>query len=271
MAKKIITYILGFILVITLLASVSLTILNQTILKKEFIVKLLEKNEYYSKMCEDIHDTFINNTVQTGLDESILDGIITEEQIKKDVNSFVNYLYGNGEISIDTEKVKSKLEENINKEIEKNGKKLVQGEQESIDRYVNKIGEIYENGITYVKSYVKTIRNAIQKVHKATNMAQIVGYIATLVFTAILTAINKGEVLKYISICVMGVGALLVVPKIVETCTLEVHNILMFNLAFSEVLINLIGTVISTFMITGIILFVIGLMLSIATTKIDKE
>ena len=269
MAKKIVTYVLGFILVITLLISIALTILNQTILKKEFVVNLLEKNEYYSKIYADIYDTFINNTVQTGLDESILDGIITEEQVKNDVNSFVNYLYGIGEISIDTEGVKTRLEENINKEIEKNGKKLVQNEQEAINRYVSKIVEIYEDGITYAKSYAKTISNIVQKVQKASNIAQIAGYVATFVIALILITINKLKVVKYISVCIMSSGILLIIPKIIEASAMEIHNILILNKAFSEVLINVIETIISSFMITGIIIFVIGFVFIYA--KVDKE
>ena len=271
MAKKIVTYILGFILVITLISSISLTILNQTILKKEFVLNLLEKNEYYSKMYADIHDTFINNTVQTGLDESILNGIITEEQVKKDVNSFIFYLYGTGEMYIDTEGVKAKLQENINKEIEKNGKKLVQDEQEAINRYVAKIVEIYEDGITYAKSYAKTISNVVQKVQKIANIALISGYVATFLIALILFAINKIKAIKYIAVGVMSSGLLLIIPKIIEASTMEIHNILVFNKAFSEVLINAIETVISSFMITGIVAFVIGLVLSIIYAKVNKE
>ena len=271
MAKKIVTYILVFILIITLIASISLTILNQTILKKEFVLNLLEKNEYYSKMYADIHDTFINNTVQTGLDESILDGIITEEQVKKDVNSFIYYLYEAGEMSIDSEGVKTRLEENINKEIEKNGKNLIQNEQEAINRYVSKIVEIYEDGITYAKSYAKTISNVVQKVQKVSNIAQTAGYVATFAIALILIVINKLKALKYISVSVMSSGLLLIIPKIIETSAMEIHNILILNKAFSEVLINAIETVISSFMITGIVLFVIGLVFSIIYAKADKE
>ena len=148
---------------------------------------------------------------------------------------------------------------------------MIQNEQEAINRYVSKIVEIYEDGITYAKSYAKTISNVVQKVQKVSNIAQTAGYVATFAIALILIVINKLKALKYISVSVMSSGLLLIIPKIIETSAMEIHNILILNKAFSEVLINAIEAVISSFMITGIVLFVIGLVFSIIYAKVDKE
>lgn len=231
---------------------------------------MLEKNEYYSSIYQEIEDSFVSNTMQTGLGQEVLDEIITEEQVKEDVNSFIYYIYGEGKMTIDTEALKERLQKNIDKVIEKNNKNVTKDEQKEINIYINTIADIYEDGILYANSYVDTMRNVIEKVGYLIEPAQIAGYVASAVILLILLLINKSNVLNYVAICMMCVGILLVVPKIVENSTLQIHNILLFNLAFSKVLINVIENIIFYFLITGIFIFILGLIINVALFSFES-
>ena len=95
MVKKIISYILVFLLIITLLTSIITTILKQTILKEKYILKLLSKNDYYSKTYNEIVEKFKDNTIQTGLTEEVLEEIISQDKVYNDINSLIEYIYNN--------------------------------------------------------------------------------------------------------------------------------------------------------------------------------
>ena len=139
MVKKIISYIIIVVLIILLFASNTITILSQTILNEKFVLGLLEKNDYYAQVYSQILEAFKDNTVQSGLEESILDGIMTEEQVKNDTKSFLDYLYNGTELTIDTEGVKTRLQEKINEVIRENNKRVNSDEQTAINTCISNI------------------------------------------------------------------------------------------------------------------------------------
>ena len=275
MVKKIISYIIIVVLIILLFASNTITILSQTILNEKFVLGLLEKNDYYAQVYSQILEAFKDNTVQSGLEESILDGIMTEEQVKNDTKSFLDYLYNGTELTIDTEGVKTRLQEKINEVIRENNKRVNSDEQTAINTYINTIGSIYENGITFMKKYVSQVQNAITKIQEMLQKVTIVVYVATIVIILIIFIINKREGFKYLAVSSFSAGGLCIALKIVENSTMRVQNILIFSKAFSVVLINAIESIMLSFVIASIVFCVLGLLFSILgyqrTAKREKE
>ncbi len=271
MVKKIFSYIITLILVLLLIATIMVTVINQTLLKKDFMIGILVKNNYYKEVYDIIKDNFINNTVQSGLEESVLDGIITEEEVRNDVNSLVAYMYNEGELSVDKEIVKNRLKENIDEVIKENNKRVTSEEQHSIGLYLDTIANLYEEGITYSTKYVSSIRSAIQKVEGLLKKAMLAGFIAIVVVMIILFAINRKKALKYIAISMMGVGLLSIIPKIIEATSMQIHNILFLNLAFSHLIIAIIESVVTYFLVIGILLFILGFAVNIISSKIQTD
>ena len=275
MVKKIISYIIIVILIILLFASNTITILSQTILNEKFVLGLLEKNDYYAQVYSQILETFKDNTIQSGLEESILDGIMTEEQVKNDAKSFLDYLYNGTELTIDTEGVKTRLQEKINEVIKENNKRVNSDEQAAINTYINTIGSIYENGITFMKKYVSQVQSAITKIQEMLQKVTIVVYVATIVIILIIFIINKREGFKYLAVSSFAAAGLCIALKIVENSTMRVQNILIFSKAFSVVLINAIESIMLSFVIASIVFCVLGLLFSILgykkTAKREKE
>lgn len=267
MVKKIISYILTFVFIILLVASVAITILSQTILNEKFILGLLDKNNYYAEMYNEILETFKDNTIQSGLDETVLDGVMTEEQVEKDVKSLIHYLYTGTEMSIDTEGVKTRLQEKIEKVIQENNKNVNTNERQAINAYVTTITNIYSDGIAYAEKYIPTIQNALSKIQNILVKVQIIPYIATLVVAVLLLIINKKESLKYFSIANISTGILFIILKIVESSTMQIQNIVLLNKAFSSVLVNTIQSTILSFVIVGIIFCVVGVIFSLIGNK----
>ena len=269
MLKKIISYILTLILIILLVLSIALTIANNTILKKNFAIKVLERKDYYHEVYSIIKDNFINNTIQSGLEESVLENIITEEEVKNDVNSLVSYIYGQGELNIDKNIVRDRLKQNIDQVIKENNKKVTKDEQESIDLYLDTIADLYQNGITYSKDYVEKIKDVLIKIQSIIQKVIYIAYGITAFFVIILLVINRSLVLKYLSISMMGAGALCIIPKLIEVASLQIHNILLLNLAFSKIIIGLIEGVLGSFLVVGIVTLILGFVINIVASKVQ--
>lgn len=272
MVKKIISYLLTFVLIILLVASVAITIVSQTILSEKYILGILNKNNYYAEIYHEILEKFKDNTVQSGLDETILDGIMTEEQVKKDIQSLIHYLYTGAEMSIDTEGVKTRLQAKIDEVVQQNNKQVNASEKQAINTYVRTIANIYSDGIAYAEKYIPTIQKALSNIQTILAKVQIIPYIATIVTIMILIVMNKKQSLKYFSIACISTGILFIVLKIVEGSTMRIQNILILNKAFSNVLINTIQNIMLAFLLVGIVFCIIGIILSfIANKKSENE
>lgn len=259
MTKKLISYMLVFILIILLTSSILCTIMTSTILNEKFTLKILDKNEYYSKIYNEIMQNFKNNTIQSGLEDSVLNGIISEEQVKKDVTELINSIYENKQIKIDTESVKTKLQQNINAVIAENNKKVSKDEQEEIDAYVNTIANIYKEGILYADEYIPEIQNIVAKLKGIMEKGKPILYIVTIIVAIIILALNRKESIKYFSITATSTGLLLIITKIMEVITMKTQNILILNQAFSKIVVNIIEEIMTKFLVFGIVFLIIGI------------
>lgn len=249
MIKKVVSYILTLILIILLTSSIALVIFSTTVLNENFIINMLNKEEYYSKTYSQIMERFRDNTIQSGLEDDVLDEIISEEQIKKDVKSLVRYIYSGTKLSIDTENVKTKLKENIDKTIEENNKKLTKNEQEAVNIYVSTIANIYDEQIALSDKYIPDVQNVVMKLKEMVDKIKVIIYIATLAVAIIVVIINREKSFKYLFITGIATGILLIIPKIIETAAIQTNNIVVFNQTLSSALINIVELVMFRFLV----------------------
>lgn len=260
------------VLIGTILVSVIATITSHTILNEKYILKTLNKVNYQKEIYNQIMETFKDNTIQSGLEENVLEGVITENEINEDINNFIHYLYEKDTtISIHEQDVKNRLEENINKQIEEKAKNLTSEEEEAIDTYVNTIVKIYKNGIEYSGEKISLVKDMLIKIDKVSDIAMIVSYIFTVVILVIIIVINKKNALKYLSIALLTVGILLIAVKIAEVNSVSINNILILNKAFSNFIIAVIKNIMLSCLISGIISMVLGIVMSIIGGKTIKE
>ena len=91
--KSIIQYIIVTILALAVLALIIMNLFSSSILSKDYILSKLEEQNYYDKIYEDTKSNFENYIHQSGLDEEVLNDIVTKEKIKKDTNIIINNIY----------------------------------------------------------------------------------------------------------------------------------------------------------------------------------
>lgn len=270
MVKKIIIYIINFFLVICILGLSSLLIFSNTILNKQYVINVLEKNNYYEKTYYNIQDGFKNYIMQSGLEEEVLQDLYNREKINKDINIVIDGIYENKEINIDTDEIIKILDDRINVVLEQNNRKPDAQEKEEIKIFEDTIAQVYVDGIAYSEEYVSQIGNIYSNIQLIIKRVEIILSILTFVLVCIIIVINKNirETLNTIGIAFISIGMLKIVLKILIGD--RTHNILMLNSAFSQSLIYLINSIVNVFFITGIIMLITGIVITILA-KLNKK
>lgn len=262
--KKIISYILGFTLMIFITCIISLNIASKTILKKQYLITKIETNNYYVKLNENIQDSFAEYIQQSGLDEEVLENLYSEEDIKNDVGIIINNIYENKNDKIDVKKIKTKLKENIN--IFLKTTKLDSEQSEAINEFVNRIAEKYESEITHTE-YIKNVSKIISKVNKYMGTAKkalIIAICVNIVLIILVNITTIADAFLTLLISVLASGMILIVPKIFLNMAIDINNIMIIDQAFSNlvrsVILDILGMVTKygiTFMIASIILILV--------------
>ena len=228
-----------------------LSIAEESILNKEYIFSKLQRtNEaegiyknYYEQIKEYIEENFKNYVYQSGLDPSVVENIITTEQVERDTNSIITYIYdGSKEVfQIDLTELNTRLKNNIL--VSLNNKKLSLEEEMSINKFISTIGNCYSSGI----SNFKTLDKVSSFIIKATAVKDKLDvYLKYLIFViiSILVLINVFEtfyeVISYAGIGILVSGLFMLIVNIYINYHIQIDKIVVLNDAFSRILREII-------------------------------
>lgn len=270
--KKVISYILSFILVILIIIIFMLSIVKSTIMDKQYVISKLEEAKYYERMDAEVIDQFKNYTIQSGLTDEVLEDLFTTEKLTNDINNVIDCIYEEKGLEVDTTQIIENLKENIEKEVEKEGK-IVDFEEEAMQEYLRAIENAYESQISYSTSVVNEIGSEFLKIQSLTDKLEFIAYIATAVVILIIVIINIKQVvgLKYISISAMASGLFILVSKIILESQTNLKNIMLINQATTNVIQLVLDDMLLKVIIIGIGLLVFGIICSLAYNVINKK
>lgn len=271
--KKVISYIICIILAITILLASAVYIASNTVLNKDYILEVLENNNYYEKTYDNIKSSFSQYILQSGLDENVIDNLYTEEEIKEDVNIVISNIYANENQKLDTDKIKLNMESNINMYLENNNIKLNSEQKKSIEKFVATIEKTYEDEISY-SSYLSKLGNKVYKINKIIDKTQKVLYGSVIVLILILICINIREfslAINYIGVTMLASGIVNIITKIYISSKININKIMLINEDISNVMINILNEIVNSIQSYGWIMFGIGLILVLLTNLIKNK
>ena len=107
--KVIARFIMELILTISIISFIILQLVSKTLLNESYILSSMEKGDYYNKTYEAIESNFENYIQQSGLDEKILENLVTKEQVKEDTKKIILNIYNGINEKLSTEKLKQKI------------------------------------------------------------------------------------------------------------------------------------------------------------------
>lgn len=259
MIKRIISFLLNLIMSILVLGLICVILITNTIYNKDYIKLKLKENKFYSRTYSDIKNDFENYTMQSGLDLEILDGLISEEKVEKDINSKIDYIYGGEKVEIETASIRNEIDSRIKAALEKNHRTPTNSEKNSISKYEDVLEECYKTGILYGKDF------ALKNIGKYLNIAKNSCIIGIIVISIILLIINKSllKYLTYVGVNLLFSGSLCILLRfLLEN---RVDHILLLDQKFSNLLVNTILEIINKFhkvgsicVIASIICIIVG-------------
>ena len=194
--ETIIKIILVILLFITIFAFGILNILSNTILNQEYTLNKLEETNYYANIYSQIKSDFRNYIYQSGLDENVIEDIVTPEEVKNETRKIIVGIYNGLHEDVDTTKIHDRLNDNINKSLE--GKKIDSQTQEAINTFVNQIVDQYQETITKTE-YENQIYKNFSKIQKIVNKGKKITILLAVTLGALIIITYYKKIFKNIA------------------------------------------------------------------------
>lgn len=254
--KIILGYILAFIGSIILTLLVAVVIVKFTVLNKQYVKDLLEKNNYYTNVSEEINDKMKYYMESSGLPENILENLYSKEELKSDIVLFIDNAYDGNKIKINVDKISNRLNKNIDDYLNDHDVKVTS--QSYINSFVNNMSSIYEKEVN-LYGMVNGFILYVPKVMSIVNML-------LLVLSVILIIIIMGLLLlkvNYIGSLVMASGLIIMFVKLLFNEKIDYQNILIISNNFSNIIKVFIKNIGFICLISCVILVIVGLLVNI--------
>lgn len=253
---KIISHILNFLLIIFIIILSLILIFKFTILNKEYVLKTMSTTNYYHEVYKLVENTIENNLISSGLDESIIKSLFTEENVTNDIKSIINNFYDQKAFNLSSETIRQNFNNQVNSFLSNNIHQLTKEERQNIKELENKIIEIYEREITCFGTKITRVSSILNILTKIINIAIIILSLIILNILAIDFVFIKNN-LKNIGTSLLASGLIFLICKVFISSKFQ--NILIFNSAISNLILTIINNILKYILSIGLLLTATGL------------
>ena len=261
--KTVIKYIITIILALSMIAYFFIQLASSTILSEQYILSKLEETDYYNKIYECVKSNFENYIHQSGLEETVLENIVSKEKVRKDTNIIISNLYDGLEQKIDTQEIRDNLNKNIKETLGEQN--ITKTQQSSIDTFVDHICSEYTDTMSHF-SYEKQINQYYQKVMQYINLVKKVLLITIGLAILLLLVLNLKRIYKFVlllGISLTTTGTFLVIVNLFINSKVKVQTITILNDAISDTVRSVLAEILHMIMNNGSIMLISGILLII--------
>lgn len=261
--KTILNIILSFSLILIIIAISLVNNLDNKILNKNYMLSKLDEVQVYLQISREVKSGFENYIYQSGLPEDTIENLATEEIIKKDVNSIIDYIYDGTEIKISSEKVQEELDNKINKYVESQDIKLNNQGKSNIKKFETLIVNEYDKNVNVSDLMYEKVHDGIQKIDNINSKIGKLPIIAITVVIILLIIINIKDLLvaiNYIGISLLSSGILLTLGVNLIFKNVDIDNLLILANSISSVISSITKDILygiqdnaNLFMVSGIV------------------
>lgn len=140
--RKVIAYLLSFILSLLLLLSTLCLVAYFRVMSERHIINTLG-DEYYEGVLKTAVASAEDITMPTGIDVSVIDGVFDIDGVKRDVNGYISAAFAGETYTPDTEASDNRLYKNVSEFLDSHDVTLVNEKKETIDAYIKEINAEY--------------------------------------------------------------------------------------------------------------------------------
>ncbi len=260
--KGIWNFLLSFLLCLILMVSFAIILLSNTLLNKQYVLRQLEKNDYYGRIQTDLKNGFEEYQYQSGFPEEIFANLFTNELVKEDINTMVDYLYDGSELTNHTEFVKDQINQNMNQYFTENNIKVSAQEQKNIEEYQRLIVSVYEDKVNILPNHIDKIAHIIPKIQKIIGIAEKVMIAVLVVMVIVILSTNWRNMTDGVCTIATGLlsaGILLELIRWVVSKNIDIKNVVLFSQSLSDLAREIVSEILLKFTSFGLMFIVIGL------------
>ena len=231
--KNVLRYVTSIFLALCLIAIVLVNVAKSTILDMNYILNKVDKTAYNIKIYSYIKENFKNHIQQSGLDESVLENLISLEKVESDTRLIISNIYNNTKEQISTDDIKEKLTQNI--EEQTRGMLITTEQKEEINAFIEDICNEYKVGIASfdVEKELYSGVNKAEKLVEIFDKVSIIGIVISLLILVFTSTNRHYKFFVFSGISLLASGMLLIIVNIYINANVNVGAITVLNDAFS--------------------------------------
>jgi len=236
-------YLLGFVSSILLVIFILLAIFKFTVFNQEYVLNILDINNYYENIYKDIKKDFSNSLRSSGVDDMVLDGIYSSSGTERDIKNYIASMYSGSKYEVNSSEIKEKLNNNIDKYLKDNN---LEANKNSLNKYIDGVVSIYENQIE-LYGYLD---GGIQKFVKFGKFIDL--FIAVILILFVITFAVLRYVLhrRYSGVIALSSGLMIIYLKLFIYNLIDFKNIVIISDDFSK-FVNVLFTEIGNYLLLG--------------------
>ena len=226
---------------------------------------------YCDKLYEDIQSTLVDYTRPTGLDISVLDGVITKEQVEIDFNSSVRNFHPGDGYTLDTSKLEEKLNLNVTNYLESQEVAVDENSQAAVDEYVKEIGELYRKsirlpGLDYLASIGESYASGmLLRIAESVLAAVACAFVITILLK------NPTKLLRMYSFATGGVAAMALIGPLVALISGFYKRLGITPDYFNDFMVSYINGILAQLLVTAAFWAVISVVFALLSRKMRKQ
>lgn len=157
LAKKVISYILSFILSLCITGLLLLVGVKAGVFNSSVFISQLNKTNYYYELSDTLYENAADLLRPTGLPEEVLAGVIDEDKMYIDAKNSIEAAFQGRDYTADTSYIAEAFKSNINNYIEKNNLESNSETEEGISKLTEQITDEYNSLIEFpfVEYYIE--------------------------------------------------------------------------------------------------------------------
>ncbi len=254
--RIILNYLIGFIISLLISLTAIVLISKHTIFDKDYLMDVLDKDNYYDKVYNEIQEEMENDIMPSGFTNDIIKDTFTKEEVKDDIILFINNTYEGKITKLDKEALKEKINNNINDFLTKSNLKIT--DKTGVDNFLNDLVKVYQNEIC-LYSYVDGLVNTFYKLSNIINKVIIISLIILFTLIIISKLLLK---FNYLSSSVLASGLIILFIRLFIYERIDANYLLIITDIFSNILTIVINKIGNYLFYIGIELVIVGMMFS---------
>lgn len=271
--RYVISAILSFLIIFGIFSLLGINILNDKILNKTYVKQKMKETEFNVQVAREVKSGFEKYIYQSGLPVEIIENLFTDEMLKNDIDSIVDFVYGGKEISLSSESLRDTLDKKIQDYVSSQNLTLNEQNKNNIKKFENLIVDEYDNNVNISTSAYEQANSAVKDLNKISDKVKNLPITILIILIAVLIIINIKDLLtaiNFLGISLLSSGVIIKIGIGLLFSNVDIDNIVFLSTSISNLIISVLKEIIYGISDKGNIFIVCGIVAIIASAVIKN-